>query len=281
MISDIISTMKRAVVKPKDDKLMLLLSDKTKETQCVYMSQIRKFQDWRTKNVYTKWDVIEFLKHLQDQRFSSSFIRGTYYALRLFFESEGWLWEVKMPKLSNPLPQIAMSKNDVVELIQGTLANGSPEEKTYLALSTTYGLRRAELAQITGKDFDLIKKTIFIRTKKGGVSRNHLIPDSISPFLSSSSFNGTRSPYSISMLWHLIEQHTDLHFDAGVAWHAIRHRLNVELVEAGVPEIAILNFMRWRYKSSMVLYYFTPDQRESDEKIFSVHPFIPIWRNVI
>ena len=101
MALQLIEKAKKIEEKPKETRLELLLSDKKKETKSVYLCQINKFHSWKKKIIYDKWDVLEFFKYLQEEGYSSAYIRGAYWALKLYFESEGWLWEAKLPKIEN------------------------------------------------------------------------------------------------------------------------------------------------------------------------------------
>lgn len=275
----LIERAKKIQEKPSDNRLELLLSDKKKETKSVYLSQIKKFRSWRVKLTYDKWDVLKFFKYLQEEGYSSAYIRGAYWAIKLYFESEGWLWEAKLPKIENTqIIKPALPKEDIIKLILSTESGGTAEEKVYLALSTTYGLRRAEMANLSQEDFDFEENTIFIRTKKGGTPRKHLIPFQILNLLLRHDFSRTPSTSYISLLFQKICQNTGIILEKGRAWHQIRHRLNIELIEAGLSEISILSFLRWKYKQSMAQYYYTPELRDLDDQVFRVHPFLKYYK---
>lgn len=277
-LSQLIDKVRRIEAKLDTGKFELLLSDKTKETQSVYRSQVTKFRLWKKKDTYGKWDVLAYVKHLKDKGFSSSYIRGSFFALKLFFESQGWPWEAKLPKLRDTkIVKPAMPKDDVIRLIQTTKARGTAEEQICLALSSTYGLRRSEIANLIPDDLDFDNNTIFIRTKKGGTPRSHLIPPQLLILLGSFDFSRTPSVGTVNLLFKMICVKAGLPIKKGVNWHGIRHRLNIELIEAGLPEITILEFLRWKYRQSMAAYYYTPDQRDVDKRVFEVHPFLKYY----
>lgn len=279
-LAELLEKIRKIQEPKKEDRLDLLLSDKTRETQSVYNSQIRKFLSWRKKISYDKWDILGFLNHLKKQRFSSSYIRGTYYALKLLFESRGWPWEAKLPKLKDTrVIKPAMPKEDIIKMILTTNTRGTAEEKTYLALSTTYGLRRAEMANLTPEDLDFEKKTIFIRTKKGGTPRSHLLPLPILNLLQQYDLGRAPSLSYLSLLFKRICRLANIEIEKGINWHTIRHRLLIELVDAGFGEIPTKKFLRWRYGESMPSYYYTKDQKEIDFEIFSKHPFLIYLEN--
>ncbi len=281
-LTELIERAKKIQEKPKENRLELLLSDKKKETKSVYLSQINKFHSWKSKVIYDKWDVLKFFKYLQEEGYSSAYIRGAYWAIKLYFESEGWLWEAKLPKIENTqIIKPALPKEDIIKMILTTNTRGTAEEKVYLALSTTYGLRRAEMANLSQKDFDFKENTIFIRTKKGGTPRRHLLPSQILNLLCQHDFSRVPSPSYISTLFHNITRRAGIILEKGRAWHQIRHRLNIELVEAGLSEIMILNFTRHKYRQSMVSYYYTPELKDVDEQVFRVHPFLKYYQENI
>ncbi|GAI25865.1 unnamed protein product [marine sediment metagenome] len=175
----------------------------------------------------------------------------------------------------------ALPKEDIIKLILSTTSGGTAEEKVYLALSTTYGLRRAEMANLSQQDLDFEENTIFIRTKKGGTPRKHLIPSQILNLLCQHDFSRVPSTSYISRLFHQIGERAGLTFEKGTSWHSVRHRLNIELVEAGLSEIMILNFTRHKYRQSMVSYYYTPELKKLDEDVFRVHPFLKYYKENI
>ncbi len=274
----LIEKAKKIQEKPKENRLELLLSDKKKETKSVYLCQINKFHSWKKKLTYDKWDVLEFFKYLQEEGYSSAYIRGAYWAVKLYFESEGWLWEAKLPKIKNTqIIKPALPKEDIIKIILATNTRGTAEEKVYLALSTTYGLRRSEMANLSQQDFDFEENTIFIRTKKGGTPRKHFIPSQILNLLCQHDFSRVPSTSYISLLFKRISGLAQLKIGGGTSWHGIRHRLNIELIEAGLPEITVLSFLRWKYKTSMAQYYYTPELRGLDEQVFRVHPFLSYY----
>lgn len=274
-LTQLIQKAKKMQEKPEENRLELLLSDKKKETKSVYLCQINKFHSWKSKPIYDKWDVLKFFKYLQEEGYSSAYIRGAYWAIKLYFESEGWLWEAKLPKIENTqIIKPALPKEDIIKLILSTASGGTAEEKVYLALSTIYGLRRAEMANLSQQDLDFEENTIFIRTKKGGTPRKHLIPSQIFNLLCQHDFSRVPSTSYLSLLFKRISGLAQLKIEGGTSWHGIRHRLNIELIEAGLPEITVLSFLRWKYKTSMAQYYYTPELKKLDKQVFTFHPFL-------
>ena len=283
----LIERAKKAKPSPGNDRFELLLSDKRKETRSVYNCQVRKFLSHNPKPTYDKWDVLDYLKSLKASRYSSSYIRGSYYALKLFFEASGWPWELKLPKMEDtPVAKPALSEEEVIALIRAINIGGTAEEKAYLALSTTYGLRRIEMAQLSDGDFDWPERTVFVRTRKGGTPRKHLIPDQISQLLESYQFGPALSEKEIdrirqhlSILWKIMCLRAGLELKSGLGWHAIRHAVDTALIERGVHPYKIDKFLRWKYeeKKRMSAYYFTPDLKKLDLEIFSIHPFLEAW----
>jgi len=277
---ELIERAKKARPSLGNDRFDLLLSDKRKETRSVYNCQVRKFLKYRPKLAYDKWDVLDYIKYLKASGYSSSYIRGTYYALKLFFEASGWPWDLKLPKIEETTSfKPTLSEEEIIGLIRSIKIEGTAEEKAYLALSTTYGLRRCEMAQLTNDDFDWQEKTIFVRTRKGGNPRKHLIPDSILLILNRHDFGRVLSTSYLSLLWKTISLKGGLKLENGLGWHGVRHALNTALIERGVHHLKISEFLRWKYekKRSMVAYYYSPNQRELDLEIFELHPFLKPW----
>ena len=264
-----------------DDKLDILLSDKKKETKNVYLSHIRKFVSFTgNKATYDKWDVRRYIAYLREAGYSSNYIKTAWYALKLFYESKDLDWDFKRsdtPKLErDEVKKIVMPPDDVKKLILYTKVNGFPEEKVILALSTTYGLRRAEIASIRNENLDT--DTILIKTKKHGETRRHLIPSEIA-FIKN--FNYDKKMPSVSTISTIFDNlclraKIKRQFRQGI--HSLRRSLVVALTDAGIPELTMKNFLRWRVRRDIAQEYYRPDYRKVDTLIFSKHPFLKYWR---
>jgi integrase len=171
----------------------------------------------------------------------------------------------------------------------------SPDEQCFIALSTIYGLRREELANLQPADIKLRSGAIYIATVKSGRERYHLIPQEIRPYLAAHKFSERYAVATLSQMFKRILTKSG----AGelrkkrLGWHTIRRALLDGLVDNGVNLLAARTFMRWKGASrevAMPARYFgnvivdvgetepVLDEAKNDEEIFEKHPFLPFWR---
>ncbi len=194
-------------------------------------------------------------------------------------------------------------------MIDTAVNDGLPEDAAcFLALSTTYGLRRGELRGITRDDMDLKNNAIvYVATMKHGRERYHLIPEQIKPYLERHDFGKRYSETQMSGLFWVIvnrmlarpelgygvtHEHLVALKEERVGWHAIRRTLATLLEENGLDERSLVRFMRWktvRQESAMPHRYHVShfvgmgrsrvvQEAVDDLRIFEeFHPFIKWW----
>jgi len=167
-------------------------------------------------------------------------------------------------------------KRQVISLIQNRRLLNS-KEVAYLALSTTYGLRREEMCNPNAPDIN--DGTITIHTVKGGPTTTHLIPPELSPFLQD--FRTYSTDYMSHIFLGMLRK-TGVKVGAGYGWHSIRRALATELLLSEVSALNILRYMRWSDASlkgefGMLTIYAKKDQARIDQQIFRIHPFLPYW----
>lgn len=269
-------------IAPTDDKLDILLSDKKKESKSVYLSQIRKFIKFAGDRArYDKWDVRRYIANLREDGYSSNYIKGSWYALKLFFESRDLPWDFRrgdVPKLErDEVKKIVMPFDDAKRLIEYTRQSGFDDEKVIIALSTTYGLRRSEIASLRSENID--KDTIFIKTKKHGEARKHLIAKEIS-FIKEFNFDKKMpSTSTTNTIFNSLCLGAKIKRERGQNIHSIRRFLVVYLTGAEIPELMMKNYLRWRVRGDIAQEYYRPDFREVDSKIFkALEPILSLWR---
>lgn len=154
-----------------------------------------------------------------------------------------------------------------------------PAEAAFIALSTTYGLRREELVRIRAEDIK--DGTIFIHTCKGGTQRTHIIPEEIAPFVSQYPFDRLYSRFQLIWLYHRVEFKSGVESRPGTGWHSPRRALDTYLMDY-LPLPAVRLFLRWKVKSSsdMPVRYYSKGLEANDREVFAVHPFLPLWHEV-
>lgn len=266
------------------ERLGLLLRNKSEQTKKAYLICIEKFLQFAgLKDSYDEWDVRRFAEKLEKDGFSTSYISLSYWAIKILFQAqkEELNLELKgiLPREEEKI-QPAMSLKNVKRLIKAVREKGSPKQQALLALSTTFGLRGSEMSGLRGKDIDLGERSVLIRTKKGGRTRKHLLPDEILPLVTSYQFNGDISPSGLNSCFRWICSLAGVKREKREVWHSLRRRLLIELVNARVPEEKIYRFLRWRRRDfQMISVYYNVKDEDVDKEVFQIHPFLSSWRD--
>ena len=252
-------------------------------------------------------DSIEhYLEHLRrEHKYSDGSVNFAFRVVRtLFKRNEAELKEegVEWPFNRGESPLIredevvapALDPDIIGEMIQATKKKGTPDEKAFLAISTTYATRRVEMVSLVQDDVKIKDKTIHITTAKHGRERTHLIPDEIVPYLKGYDFDRAITNFILFTLWYRIEYLIDLPHTDKVGFHSVRRTLNTILLEH-LPEVTVMSFLRWKQRTSSHMPYRYSAQRfvgreglttkvvggakDVDQKVFEVHPFLEYWRD--
>lgn len=273
---------------------------------------VRKFMPYlrdyiRSSSDFTRESIDRWRAELRARGHSPGTIDWVLRMLKRFYAANGLDWPYRRGEgqivgeadVYAPALDPRLVRQLIAAARQGVL---NQQEAGCLALSTVYGLRRAEMSSILPEHMRLDSRMLYVRTAKYGRQRWHVIPPEILEPLS-----GLRlpvaSPDGLTRMWREIEAKTGLAdlrrqlAESGqpcdLGWHAIRRTLDRMLIQAGLPEAAVATFLRWkrstrdmtrRYYASTVV---SPDRvgviigaedREVDEQVFRVHPFLPAWR---
>ncbi|MGB6872752.1 MAG: hypothetical protein WBE46_01185 [Dehalococcoidia bacterium] len=230
-----------------------------------------------TKSKYARDDVIRYLCYLREQGYRQSSIDVMVWPLKLLAQIQGWTFpRLAMPKVRDgDVRRPMFSHDEVCQMIRRGKEVLSAREVAYLALSTTYGLRREELSglgRIDGK--------VTVDTVKGGPVTTHVVPGEIKPYLAGYERTGVRY---MSFVFRRIIEKLDINLPReNYGWHAIRRALATELLYTDISLINLLRFMRWSDATlkggfGMLAIYGKRKQEEIDRSVFKVHPFLPIW----
>lgn len=232
-----------------------------------------------TKDKYDRQDVIKFLAWEREQGFTQNSINTHLRPLKLLAQIQGWTFpKLSMKKVrSEDINRTIFTKEQVISLIQMGRQLLDEKELSYLALATTYGLRREEMCKPDHPE--ITDSRIKVHTVKGGPVTTHVIPPEISPFLREF------TPFSTDYMSHIFRRilyKTGVRVGAGYGWHSIRRSLATELLLSEASALNILRFMRWSDASlksefGMLTIYAKKDQARIDEQIFRIHPFLPYW----
>jgi len=230
-----------------------------------------------TKSKYDRDDVIRYLCYLREQGYRQSSIDVMVRPLKLLAQIQGWTFpRLAMPKMRDgDVRRPMFSHDEVCQMIRRGKEVLSAREVAYLALSTTYGLRREELSglgRIDGK--------VTVDTVKGGPVTTHVVPGEIKPYLAGYKRSGVRY---MSFVFGRVIKKLDISLPReNYGWHAIRRALATELLYTDVSLINLVRFMRWSDGSvkgqfGMLAIYGKRNQEEIDRSVFKVHPFLPVW----
>jgi integrase len=193
----------------------------------------------------------------------------------------------------------ALDPRTIRRLVETVRATRNRPASAFLALATTYGLRRQEMINLRPPDIRLTDQTLYIATLKHGRERTHLIPDQIVYHLAKYDFSTPRSESYMYNLWGEMERGVGLHHIGHVGWHSIRRTLDTLLLRV-FPETTVSSFLRWKQATSskMTLRYsrttfvgedenvveLSGEALTVDQLIFSQnedgtykHPFIGLW----
>jgi len=256
----------------------LMARGKDFETARRWRNLIMKFEICcGNKNKYERDDVIRYLCWLREKGYRQSSIDVMVRPVKLLAQIQGWNFpRLAMPKVrEGDVSRPILSNAEVYMLIRRGKGVLSDIELAYLALSTTYGLRREELSSLGRIDGKVTVKTV-----KGGPVTTHVVPSEIKPYLAGYERTGVRY---MSCIFQRIIKKVGINLPSGnYGWHAIRRRLATELLYRDVSLINVVRFMRWsdgtvKGEFGMLAIYGKRNQEEVDRSVFKVHPFLSIW----
>lgn len=240
------------------------------------------------KKKYTRADVTAFLAHLRKRGILQNTIEKDLKAIKLLAELQHWgegPQGTDFPKLSlrrvspDEIRRTILSKSTIGSMItlgkQGMLTD---VEKCFLAIDTTFGLRRVELTRLNPSSF-LDGRHLVVDTAHGGRKTTHLIPPQIAPYLR---YFRHYAADSLTHMFHRIANKCGVDTGAGYGWHSIRRSLATELILSEASALNVLRFMRWsdastRGEFGMLAIYAKKNQEKIDTQIFRMHPFLGFW----
>lgn len=277
------------------EEMLKKYEDNLAGSHAVYVPMVRRFlKDCRGN--FSRRAVESHLNRLRSEGYSDGTIDVVFRALRRFYRVNNLEWPFRrgegpvVREMEVFAPALAP---EVVRAMIAAARSGvlTAEEAAHLALSTTYGLRRTEMAQIAARNVDLKNRLLFVETAKHGRQRYHLIPEEILPYLEAYDFP-PRSLTYLTLMYYSIEKKAGLPRMKEVGWHSIRRILDRLLIDAHLPPLTVMDFLRWkRSDRSMVARYYSVTvvgtemriemdraDRDVDLAVFAVHPFLPAWR---
>jgi len=252
------------------------LKPTSRRTYFTYIaSYLRKYgTDFSYKN------VDEFLTNLPKSVRAKAF-----YAIKHFAQFNGYNFEVKSTK---EFPEgffketwerdvERFSKEELFKFaracVEGKL---SWKDASAVALCMIYGLRRSELHKmIPEHDINPKERWLFVRTSKKGMKRKHFIPSEILPFAYYLHKNRVRFHDSFFETQNFIKisKKAGVEYHPNRSWHAFRRSLVTDLLNTGISDVKVFEFMRWS-RREIIFKYYMPDPELIDKEIFQVHPYL-------
>lgn len=236
------------------------------------------------KDKYDRGDVIKYLAYCRELGVGQNSINTMLRPVKLLAQIQEW--ERGFPKLAMPRVKVTdikrpeLSYEEIVKMIKVGKRVLDGRRLAFLALSTTYGLRREEIVNLS-KDGLIDSDSLRIETLKGGPATTHRIPCEIKRFLAG--FENTDTRY-MSRIFNSICYRVGVRKKrgSGYGWHSIRRRLATELITRGLPSLTVVRYMRWsdawmKGELGMLGIYVKKEQGTIDEEVFKVHPFIEYW----
>jgi len=260
--------------------------DKGHQTKITYPYVVRQYLAvTKEEEIFTRQAINRYMLRLDKKGKSQNTKRLHYYVLKRFFEvnNQPWPFPKGGPKRGKEaeLKAPKMSTEDVKKLLQRSKVSLDDWEVGIVALATTYGVRREEILQL--RSGDIHEGKLFIRTVKGGVETEHLLPEVVAPYISCWAELPDRyrpgGLSSLSRLYHSILSRCEIEDAERGGYHSIRRRLATDLRETGLDLGIIYQFLRWNLPS--VLGILGTDgrieQSKVDNMVFRVHPYLDCW----
>lgn len=259
-----------------------------------YMSQARQFMEWLGhEGPPTRMEFHRYFQIRREQGLKASSLAHTFVVIKKLFEANDWKWPFSsrdMPVRPKGPQMPAHTYEELAAMIRAwpTL---SEVEAFFLALASTFGPRREELAVLDKPDFKA--DSVLIHTAKGGDERRHLIPPEILPVVKRHrvkphGVRGLTDLYKRICLKGLGEKMP------GYGFHSIRYTtynlVLMELVKASLDPSLAADYFRWAkttmgktfFGTPMAGFYRRPEvvfQEEFglDKVVLEVHPFPRLW----
>ena len=227
------------------------------------------------KDKYDRGDVIKYLAYCRELGVGQKSINTMLRPAKLLAQIQEW--ERGFPKLAMPRVKVTdikrseLSYEEIVKMIKVGKRVLDARRLAFLALSTTYGLRREEIVNLN-KDGLIGSDSLRIETLKGGPTTTHRIPCEIKRFLAG--FENTDTRY-MSRMFNSICYRVGVRKKrgSGYGWHSIRRRLATELITRGLSSLTVVRYMRWsdawmKGELGMLGRYVKKEQGTIDEEVF-------------
>lgn len=241
-----------------EDKLTLLVEEMklrglSKQTIKSYTNIVKCF-------LKSNKDPREFL--LSKSEGSRSTMRGTYFALKFYYETvlkQGFKEQIPLAKSSKKLPSV-LNKEEVHQLISFT---ENLKHKLLITFLYYTGLRVNELIHLRWEDLDFERETIHIKITKGSHDRVVFLHPELKSLLKiysnknsglifQSNFGKVYNKRTVGIVVRNIARKAG--FQKKVTPHTLRHSFATHLLEAGADIRAIQTLLGHKNLSTTQIY---------------------------
>jgi len=248
----------------------------------------------KENQIPTDSDFRQYFIRRRREGISEVTLRKEFFHLQKLARANKWEWP--FDKDDTPYDEDkkkfpVMRRESVEQLIKAS-DKLTKAERFYLAVATTWLVRREELSRIKKIDYDA--DTIFIHTAKHGKKAKHLIPDVLQQIFADYRPK-EHGPSALSLMFRRICTKAGVELRPREGWHSIRYALNT-ILEASLPRRVLADFSHWKTITNpnsneergirgedMIERYRRPeilddDPYYADRVVYSNHPFLPLWQ---
>ena len=247
----------------------------------------------KDNQVPTDSDFRRYFIRRRQENISERTLRKEFFCLKKLALANDWNWpftsdDTPYPEEETQLP--ALKQAEVEQLIKAR-AKLSKAERFYLAVATTWIVRREGMSRIKKRDYD--GETFIIHHARQGRRAKHLIPDSLKQVFADYRPR-EHNPSALSIMFRRICAKAGLEHKRGSGWDSISYSLNTLLKDECLPQDrlspSLLDDYAYREKKSSGRHaktdmnedYRHPEILDTDpygldKVVYSVHPFLPLW----
>lgn len=261
-----------------------------------YLCRAAQYLTWLNESIPpSEQDLRRYFAERRASGIGEGSLRTLFAVLKKLYETNRWDWpfiEDDRPLAPSEANAPAFTEDEVATLI-GNRDRYTEAEAFYLACSTTFGMRREELARVIRKDIKL--PGFLVHTAKRGPERWHLIPDELIPVFTAYK-PAARWSSGLTTMFQRIMEKSDLGPMKGYGWHSIRRTLDtllpIALAQQGLPLTFVAEYLRWSKKSAGARFLGSPmaghythseilstDPYALDRLILPIHPLLAYWRD--
>jgi integrase len=260
-----------------------------------YLETAERLIRWIEKEKPTENDLRRYFLRRRQQGISERTLKKEFYHLKKLCQANSWDWPFEkedVPFSEDASPTVALDI-PVIEQLISARKKYTERERFYLAISTTFGNRRVEMANLEKRDIS--DETILIKTAKHGRPVKHLIPQELKRVFDAYQPK-KHQPEALSTMFNIICNKAGVKTEYGWGWHSIRRSLVTCLLgllpKNNLDPAITADYMGWAKSSlsqffggsPMLGLYRRPEILDNDpfgvdKVIYEIHPFLPLWKD--